>query len=261
MIDGVIDGVIGFKDWNVFHNILKTFDNLMIMGINVRNNDKKDKVIFEGMNQGHTVVCKVVVDMEQLDYFRVDGGNYIPIKKDPIVVQYINACIKHDMLKRICFYTRDSEKYIQLYCDNGYLNELIDDNEERFNTGIYDNLKNKRYVKSKLRKSEVGKICDILSEYGGSYLKISYDVECGFKLKFSLNGDEASFLVDAVNTNKSVSNHVLVYIHYINSIMKNVTSEYVTFYINKDDILFVKTSKSNGVKYVFSIAPVILDDD
>ena len=176
MIDGVIDGVIGFKDWNVFHNIMKTFDNLMIMGINVRNNDKKDKVIFEGMNQGHTIVCKAVVDMEQLDYFRVDGGNYIPIKKDTIV-QDINACIKHDMLKRICFYTRDSEKYIQLYCDNGYLNELIDDNEEeRFNTRIYDNLKNKRYVKSKLRKSEVGKICDILSEYGGSYLKISYDV-------------------------------------------------------------------------------------
>lgn len=260
MIDGVIDGVIDFKDWNVFHNIMKTFDNLMVMEINVRNNDKKDKVIFEGMNQGHTIVCKAVVGMEQLDYFRLDDETYIPIKKDTIV-QDINACIKHDMLKRICFYTRDSEKYIQLYCDNGYLNELIDDNEERFNTGIYDNLKNKRYVESKLRKSEVEKICDILSEYGGSYLKISYDVECGFKLKFSLNGEEASFLVDAVNTNKSVSNHVLVYIHYINSIMKNVTSEYVTFYINKDDILFIKTSKSNGVKYVFSIAPIILDDD
>ena len=260
MIDCVIDGVIGFKDWNVFHNIMKTFDNLMIMGINVRNNDKKDKVIFEGMNEGHTVVCKVVVDMEQLDYFRVDDETYIPITKDTIV-QDISACIKQDILKGIYFYTRDSEKYIQLCCDNGYLNELIGDNEERFNTRIYDNLKNKRYVKSKLRKSEVDKICDILSEYGGSYLKISYDITCGFKLKFSLNGEEASFLVDAVNTNKSVSNHVLVYIHYINDIMKNVTSEYVTFYINKDDILFVKTSKTNGVKYVFSIAPIILDDD
>ena len=80
MIDGVIDGVIGFKDWNVFHNIMKTFDNLMIMEINVRNNDKKDKVIFEGMNEGHNIVCKAIVDMEQLDYFRVDDETYILIK-------------------------------------------------------------------------------------------------------------------------------------------------------------------------------------
>lgn len=26
MIDGVIDGVIGFKDWNVFHNIIDLAD-------------------------------------------------------------------------------------------------------------------------------------------------------------------------------------------------------------------------------------------
>ena len=39
---------------------------------------KKDKVIFEGINEGHTVVCKVVVDMEQLDYFRVVDGILFP---------------------------------------------------------------------------------------------------------------------------------------------------------------------------------------
>ncbi len=258
----MIDGVIDFKDWNVFHNIMKTFDNLMIMGINVRNNDKKDKVIFEGINEGHTVVCKVVVDMEQLNYFTLlDDEAYIPVKNDTIV-QDISTCIKHDMLKRICFHTKDDGKYLELYCGiNGYLNEFIDDAEEKIDNVIYDNLKNNQYVKSKLRTIEIKKICDILYNYFDGCLKIAYDVEDGHKLRFSVDGEKASFFVDAVNTNKSGSNHVLVFMGHINDIMKNITSEYVTFYINKDDIVFIKTSKMNGVKYVFSIAPMYCTND